>query len=190
VNVARRRAQTADYLASEIQRLFERYQDNGRQSGNDRVNDTFQRIIEKEYYAQISDSYELRILKDVGNRTEEDVAKSTGDRQVASLSFIPSLVSLARDRYESEEDSKYFSGGIHPMLMDSPFGYLDPTYQERVSQRLPEMGDQVIVLVTESQWSDAVAGVMATIAGQQYELEYDNDRQYEYTDMVATEGVA
>jgi DNA sulfur modification protein DndD len=118
------------------------------------------------------------------------VAKSTGERQVASLSFIASLVSLARDRYESEEDATYFSGGIYPMLMDSPFGYLDPTYQERVSKRLPEMGDQVIVLVTESQWSDAVAGEMAAIAGQQYELEYENDRQYEYTHIVATEGVA
>ena len=189
-NVARRRAQTADYLAAEIQKLFERYQDNVRQSVNDRVNDTFQRIIQKEYYAQISDAYELRILKDVGNTTEEDVAKSTGERQVASLSFIASLVSLARDRYESEEDATYFSGGIYPMLMDSPFGYLDPTYQERVSKRLPEMGDQVIVLVTESQWSDAVAGEMAAIAGQQYELEYENDRQYEYTHIVATEGVA
>jgi DNA sulfur modification protein DndD len=189
-NTARRRAQTAGYLGQQIETLFRRYQNNVRESVNNRVNETFQRIIEKQYYAQISDDYELRILKDVGDTTEEDVAKSTGERQVASLSFIASLVSLAKDRYQSEEDATYFSGGIYPMLMDSPFGYLDPTYQERVSQRLPEMGEQVIVLVTESQWSDAVAGEMEAIAGEQYELEYYDGQQYDYTEIVSRGSVA
>jgi DNA sulfur modification protein DndD len=189
-NLARRRAETAGYLGQQIDTLFKRYQDSVRQSVNDRVNETFQRIMEKQYYAQISDTYELRILKDVGDTTEEDVAKSTGERQVASLSFIASLVSLAKDRYESEEDATYFSGGIYPMLMDSPFGYLDPTYQQRVSQRLPEMGEQVIVLVTESQWSEAVAGEMEIIAGEQYELEYHDGQQYDYTQIISKGGAA
>lgn len=189
-NVARRRSQTASYLGSQIESLFIEYQDRVRQSVNDRVNQTFRSIIEKEYYAQIGEEYSLRILKDVGDTEEEDVAKSTGERQVASLSFIASLVSLAKDRYESEEDATYFTGGIYPMLMDSPFGYLDPTYQQRVSQTLPEMGEQVIVLVTESQWSDAVAGEMAAIAGQQYELDYKENQQYDFTEIVATEGGA
>jgi DNA sulfur modification protein DndD len=187
---ARRRAQTAEYLGEQVEALFERYQNRVRESVNDRVNSTFRSIIEKQYYAQISADYDLRILKDVGDTQNEDVAKSTGERQVASLSFIASLVSLAKDRYESEEDATYFSGGIYPMLMDSPFGYLDPTYQERVSQTLPDMGEQVIVLVTESQWSEAVAGEMAKIAGQQYELDYQAERDYDATDIVAVEGSA
>lgn len=127
-------------------------------------------------------------MKDVGETEEELVAKSTGERQVASLSFISSLVSLARERYESDQDATYFTGGIYPMLMDSPFGYLDPTYQRRVSQKLPEMADQVVVLVTESQWSDAVAGELADIAGQQYELQYHDEHEYEYTEIAATGG--
>lgn len=189
-NLARRRAQTAGYLGGQIGSLFVKYQDRVRENVNDRVNETFGTIIEKEYYAEISPDYELRILKDVGETEAEDVAKSTGERQVASLSFIASLVSLAKDRYESEEDATYFSGGIYPMLMDSPFGYLDPTYQERVSQTLPAMGEQVIVLVTESQWSDAVAGEMEEIAAQQYELDYHEGQDHDYTEIVKRGGVA
>jgi hypothetical protein len=70
--------------------------------------------------------------------------------------------------------------------MDSPFGYLDPTYQRRVSQKLPEMAEQVVVLVTESQWSDAVAGELADIAGQRYKLQYHDEQKYEYTEIVPT----
>lgn len=191
---ARRRSQTTQYLNDRVTALFGKYQDEVRQNINDRVNDTFQQIIAKGYYAEITEDYGLKILKDVGSQESVDVAKSTGERQVASLSFISSLVSLAKDQYESDEDAIYFKGGIYPMIMDSPFGALDPTYQERVSRVLPEMGEQIIVLVTESQWSDAVAGEMAHVAGQQYHLKYndpttDEDIEYEYTEIVSEGGM-
>ena len=187
--LARQRAQTAQYLHDHVSGLFEKYQNDVRQSVNDRVNETFQKIIAKAYYAEITEDYGLRILKDVGGQ-ESVVAKSTGERQIASLSFISSLVSLALERYESGEDAIYFKGGIYPMIMDSPFGALDPTYQQRVSRVLPEMGEQIIVLVTESQWSGEVAGEMSQVAGEQYYLEYydptaDDTVEYEYSQIVS-----
>lgn len=189
-DLARRRAQMAEYLRDRIDELFQKYQDEVRKSVNERVNDTFREIIVKDYYAEIDDDYSLRILKDVGSEETIPVAKSTGERQVASLSFIASLVSLARERYHSEEESIYFSGGIYPMIMDSPFGYLDPEYQKRVSSVLPEMAEQVVVLVTQSQWTTEVAGEMDAIAGERYRLKYhdpseDEFAEYEYTEIVS-----
>ncbi|MFC7214305.1 AAA family ATPase [Saliphagus sp. GCM10025334] len=189
-DLARRRAQMAEYLRDRIDELFQKYQDEVRKSVNERVNDIFRDIIAKDYYAEIDDDYSLRILKDVGSEETISVAKSTGERQVASLSFIASLVSLARERYYSEEQSIYFSGGIYPMIMDSPFGYLDPEYQKRVSSVLPEMAQQVVVLVTQSQWTAEVAGEMDAIAGERYRLKYhdpseDPSVEYEYTEIVS-----
>jgi len=135
-DLARRRAQMAEYLRDRIDELFQKYQDGVRKSVNERVNEIFRDIIVKDYYAEIDDDYSLRILKDIGSEETIPVAKSTGERQIASLSFIASLVSLARERYHSDEESIYFSGGIYPMIMDSPFGYLDPEYQKRVSSVL------------------------------------------------------
>jgi DNA sulfur modification protein DndD len=187
---ARRRAQTAAYLHDRIETLHADYQDQVRQDVNQRVNDIFQEIISKDYYAKITDDYSLRILKDVGEQKEVEVARSTGERQVASLSFIATLVSLARERYESDENTAYFTGGIYPMIMDSPFGYLDPDYQQSVSRMLPGMADQVVVLVTQSQWSDAVAGEMDAVAGERYYLRYhdpaeDGDAEFEQTEITS-----
>lgn len=192
--LARRRAQVAAHLQSQISALFKQYQDDVRQSVNDRVNDIFQDIIAKDYYAKIAEDYTLEILKDVGETSHIPVAKSTGERQVASLSFIATLISLARERYESDEDATYFKGGIYPMIMDSPFGSLDPTYQTRVSHMLPKMARQVVVMVTQAQWSEEVANEMEHVAGERYYLDYhdpaeDPDTEYEYTDLVRKNGV-
>lgn len=188
-DLARRRAQTTAYVSDLLDQRFNQYQDEVRKSVNDRVNEIFQEIIKKDYYAQITDSYELDILKDIGEREAVPVAQSTGERQVASLSFISTLISLARERYESDQDATHFTGGIYPMIMDSPFGYLDPDYQQGVSRVMPEMAKQVVVLVTQAQWSEAVAGEMSNIAGQRYYLEYHDpaeepDTEYEWTQIV------
>jgi DNA sulfur modification protein DndD len=187
-DLARRRAQTAAYLRDRIESLFSQYQDEVRQNVNGRVNDIFTDIIEPDYYAQITEDYKLKILKNVDGQKGVEVAKSTGERQVASLSFIATLVSLAKERYESDEDATYFTGGIYPMIMDSPFGSLDPTYQQKVSRMLPEMAHQVTVMVTQSQWSEEVAGEMEKVAGKHYHLEYyDSDDPgvaHEHTKIV------
>jgi DNA sulfur modification protein DndD len=191
--LARRRAQAAAYLQSQVSMLFRQYQDEVRQNVNERVNEIFQNIIAKNYYAKISDDYSLQILKDVGETSEIPVAQSQGERQVASLSFIATLISLARERYESDENATYFKGGIFPMIMDSPFGSLDPTYQERVSRMLPEMAQQVVVMVTQSQWSEAVANEMEQVAGEHYYFDYHDPGEeystdFEYTDIVRKSG--
>jgi DNA sulfur modification protein DndD len=183
---ANRRRLAAQQLRERLEGLFQRYQDQVRQRVNERVNEIFTEIIAKEYYAQIADDYSLRILKDVDSTEAVSVAKSTGERQVASLSFIASLVSLAREQHESEDESNFFTGGIYPTLMDSPYGYLDPTYQRKVSRVLPKMSEQVVVFVTQSQWSEAVESELDAVSGYKYHLEYDNPAtgdgvQYEAT---------
>lgn len=190
--LADRRRYVAGHVRDHIQGLFDDYQHEVREEVNERVNDIFRDIIAKDYYAQIDDDYSLRILKDVDEQEAVSVAKSTGERQVASLSFIATLVSLAKERYESDSDSIYFTGGIYPVIMDSPFGYLDPVYQQKVSKTMPQMAGQVVVLVTQAQYSDEVKREMDHIAGKKYELVYhdpaeDPDARYEYTEIREVE---
>lgn len=187
---ARRRQLTARYLREKLETLFEQYQHEVRENINDRVNEIFQDIIAKDYYAKIDDDYSMLVLKDIGSQQEVSVAKSTGERQVASLSFIASLVSLAKERYESDDEAIHFKGGIYPVIMDSPFGYLDPEYQRKVSSMMPKMAEQVVVLVTQSQWSDAVEGELDRVAGRKFHLDYHNPQEdrsidYEFTEIEA-----
>ena len=52
---------------------------------------------------------------------------------------------------------------------------------------MPERSRQIIIFVSDSQWSKEVAGEMREIAGRQYRLEYtdaDEGEGYETTDIT------
>jgi DNA sulfur modification protein DndD len=82
----------------------------------------------------INDNYGLSILDEAGRPVAE---RSAGAEQVVALSLIDGLNKVAR-RYD-------------PVVMDTPFGRLDKRHREKVLQYLPEMAEQVILLVHEGE---------------------------------------
>lgn len=171
--VAKRRWLAAEQTKAAIRDQFEKMQDLVRKLANDRVQEMFSSIARKDLEASITDEFELRIESDVGEHSTE-VNKSSGETQIASLAFIGSLVAIARERYEQETEAQYFSGGIYPIVMDSPFGALDKEHRRQVAKIIPELGNQVAVFVTDSQWEGPVQEEMEPIAGAQYTLEFDD----------------
>lgn len=170
--LARQRRQAAAEVRKQLGSSFEELQHRVRDWSDQLVRETFNEVATKDYEAEITDEFELRIRDQLENEYLE-VEKSRGERQIASLTFIASLTQIARERYLSDTDSDYFTGGIYPIVMDSPFGSLDKDHQSQVSETIPEMAEQVIVLVTDSQWLGPVANALSDIAGKQYKLEYD-----------------
>jgi len=148
-------------VRQQLESSFDQLQTRVRNWSNKLVDDTFAEIATKEYKAEITDEFELRIKDQIQDEYLE-VEKSRGERQIASLTFIGSLVQIARERYESSSDSEHFSGGIYPIVMDSPFGALDSDHRRQVSAVVPRMAEQVVVLVTDSQWRGPVANELGT----------------------------
>lgn len=178
--LARRRMQATAKVQQQLQASFDGLQDRVREWSNTLVSETFDEIATKEYEAEITDEFELRIRDRLQDEYLE-VDKSRGERQIASLTFIGSLVQIARERYESDTETEYFSGGIYPIVMDSPFGALDDEHRRTVSHVIPRMAEQVVVLVTDSQWRGPVANELNDIANRQYRLEFDpGDRENTY----------
>jgi DNA sulfur modification protein DndD len=187
---ARRRFLAAQRAREELEEKFEAYQDQVREQVDDTVKDIFDDIISKNYWTEIGEDYSLDVYKEVGGRDEliSTVPTSTGERQVASLAFIGALTYLTREQYRSSENNVYFQGGVYPLVMDAPFGYLGTDYQRGVSKKIPKLADQVVVLVTEPQWEAEVKGNLERHAGSQYYLEYhdpeeEDDIKYEYTEI-------
>lgn len=60
------------------------------------------------------------------------------------------------------------------MFLSTPFGALDDEHRRQVARLLPDLGNQVIVLVTDSQWGGPVESEMGEIAGAQYTLDFDD----------------
>jgi DNA sulfur modification protein DndD len=187
--LARRRMQATSKVQQQLEESFEQLQNQVREYSNDLVSKTFDEIATKGYEAEITDEFELRIRDQLQGEYLE-VDKSRGERQIASLTFIGSLVQIARERYESDADAEYFSGGIYPIVMDSPFGALDDDHRRTVSRVIPRMAEQVVVLVTDSQWRGPVASEMNEIASRQYRLDFDEgdgDTSYPRTRIVEEE---
>ena len=155
-----------------------------RERTQEKIGEIYSNFVKKPYWAVISEEYELNILKRVGDE-EIPVGMSTGERQIASLSFIGGLVDIARDQYEQKRDSMYFKGGLYPIIMDSPFGYLDKEYRQEVSEGIPRLAHQVVVLVTATQWDGIVEDSMKSKVDKIFNLEYhdpdEDDVEYEFT---------
>jgi DNA sulfur modification protein DndD len=170
--LAKRRQQAAEAVKRELEASFANLKDKVRKWANEEVRSRFGEIASKNLTAEITPEFKLKIWQEVGdNRVEVD--KSTGERQIASLAFIGSLVNIARSRYEEDPDAEYFTGGIYPLVMDSPFGALDKSHRRQVSRVIPTLANQVVVLATDSQWEGPVQTEMSSIAGEQYWLDFD-----------------
>jgi DNA sulfur modification protein DndD len=185
VERARKRMEAAGEVRSQLLESYEQLKDRVREWSNSLVGETFDSIAKKEYSAEINDDFELRI-RDKMSDDYLEVDKSRGERQIASLTFIGSLTKIARERHESNSEEEYFSGGIYPVVMDSPYGALDDEHRRTVSQVIPTMAEQVIVLVTDSQWRGPVASELGE-ADKQYRLEYkpgDKANTYPRTEVI------
>ncbi len=146
---------------------------------NDEINSHFKKIIDRGYWAELSEDFVLSIRKSVAVQegTDDqvlDVAQSTGQRQVTSLVFIASLVSLARRRGEIPTIIKGLTGAEYPMVMDSPFGQLSTRFREGVARWLPDLAPQVIIFASSTQYEGAVANVLrqSKRIGKRYYLSY------------------
>lgn len=151
----------------------------------DRISKVYSEFLRKGYKVSLSSNYELKVMNEMGT----EVSLSQGERQITSLSFIGAVVDIAREEYKSIEKQEFNEGGIYPIVMDSPFGSLDSDHRNRVAQGIPNLADQVIVIVSTSQWRGEVSEQMADVIGKEYKLLYNDprhnkDNPYEFTNII------
>ena len=152
-----------------------------------RIQEIFSEISFTPYIPQLSEKYEL-ILEDnaIGNSTI--VAASTGENQILSLSFIGGIIDRVRE-WSEKEVLMMPSSSTFPLVMDSPFGSLDQTYRRQIAKIIPRLANQLIVLVTKTQWRGEVEAEIADIVGKQYVLTYHSskpDCEQDFIDLGAS----
>lgn len=184
-DIANRRMKKAQLISDALSSLRESLSNQVRVELSERVDRTFQSIIRKPVRAIIDEEYKLQVLKTAPTGEEYVVAEqSTGERQVTSLSFISSIISLAKERHNKK--SLFFQGGLYPLVMDSPFGALDDDYRSKVAGEVSQLAEQVIMFVSNSQWKGNVKSACENKVGKSYQLIYhspkiEESKQNEYT---------
>ncbi|MBX7134377.1 MAG: AAA family ATPase [Fimbriimonadaceae bacterium] len=176
---AQRRVDAVEDCAGILDRILEAETQDLRPLLNAEIDAHFRKIMTKDYWAELSESYTLRIRKNVSsgeddaNPAKVDVALSTGERTVTSLVFIASLVALAKRRSEIPTILKDVSGSAYPVAIDSPFGSLS-VFREGVARHIPELAPQVLLLVSPEQYNGQVEKAMneSGRVGKRYYLTY------------------
>ncbi len=180
---AQRRLNAVEESVALLDRILKHEIEDLRPVLNAEIDNHFKKIIDRGYWAELNEDFKLTIRKSVAldalegageKPLEIDVALSTGQRQVTSLVFIASLVSLARRRAEIPTILRGLSGSEYPMVMDSPFGQLSTQFREGVARWIPSLAPQVIIFASSTQYEGPVAEVLrqSRRIGKRYYLCY------------------
>ena len=185
--VSQKRIQGAAEAISRLQEVRKRLEIQFRNSLEAKVGEIFSSISFTPYIPRLNDSYELTLIEETSG-IATPVAASTGENQVLSLSFIGAVIDRVRQWSQSSTligvDSSTF-----PIVMDSPFGSLDETYRQQVARAIPKLANQLVVLVTKTQWRGEVASIISDRIEREYVLTYYSSKPNCQEDWLKLRGV-
>lgn len=150
-------------LTEDLVRVFEvakgRFREELRTSVETSATDIFRQLTNEPEFGglRINDNYGLEIIDSRGDIV---AGRSAGQEQVVALSLIAALNRNAR------------SGA--PVIMDTPFGRLDPEHRSNILRFLRHFADQVFLLVHGSEVSDADLAIIAGDIQAEFELHRDD----------------
>jgi len=170
----RRVAATRDALVL-LEKIFDVRTQHTRISLDAEIKRIYNSISYKPRVPELSENFQLDLLHP---DSRESAAKSAGENQILSLSFVGALASVARARFEetAKESAGNVRGGIYPIVMDAAFGKLDANYQRDVSVALPQLAEQVVVIVHKAQ-GEGVLEHLTERVGRSYVISYATPKQ-------------
>ncbi len=160
--LAQRRIDAVEACADILENILAAETEDLRPLLNFEIDKYFQKIIDRDFWAELTPDYTLKIRKNVSgaiDHVQTDVGLSTGQRTVTSLIFIASLVALANRRSEIPTILQGASGSSYPIAIDSPFGSLS-IFREGVATYIPELAPQVLLLVSPEQYDGQVEAAL------------------------------
>ncbi len=144
-----------------------------RKNLEEKVNEIFTKMYHGKRKVIIDENYSYRLAGlELSSDFQDKAEESTGLDTVTSFSFITGIVALAKEKLWSEnnESSQEDLASSYPLVMDAPFSNVDEQHVENVSNVLPTIANQVIIIVMHKDWKHAEE-VLAKRVNRIYELE-------------------
>lgn len=149
--------------------LLQQYEEEARNTLETDISKILETVAHRPYKCRIEPSFAIDLMYMDGR----SVPRSGGENQLLSLLFIGSLVKFAASRIN---DDRFIlkPGTIAPLILDAPFGQLDPYYQKDVASYIPKLAEQVVLLVSSSQGNKGVLEALEPFVGAEYVLFSEN----------------
>lgn len=152
----------------------------------EKVNSFLGQFVRQDYRAKMDkNSFDIRLF----DRNNVQVAESDGQGLLLSLTFISSLIELARERKNASGEI-LTPGAIAPFIIDAPFGVLDNKYKGNVAESIPQSVGQVVFFLSSSHWEGTVEENIRDKVGMEYNLvlEVEADRDAKAEDEITIQG--
>lgn len=174
--LALRRLTAVREVIERISESKDRFERKFRADLSKRVRALFEQISFKPYVPEITAEYALQLRNPAGGMPLP-VAAGQGESQILSLCFIGGVISLAREYQARKEHLPGPDSSNFPLVMDSPFGNLGDGYRRQVADHITRLADQVIIMVTNTQWRNEVEQSMRGRIEKAYVLKYYSPKQ-------------
>jgi DNA sulfur modification protein DndD len=168
--LAQRRLQITQAAIDKLTEIRHQQESEFRSQLEQRVQEIFSQISVTPYLPKITERYEL-ILVETSSGKPEIVPASTGENQILSLSFISGIIDRVR-AWSGQKMLAAPASNTFPIVMDSPFGSLDRILRRQVAQIIPNLANQLVILVSKTQWRGEVEAEVTPKIGDQYVLTY------------------
>jgi DNA sulfur modification protein DndD len=149
--------------------LLQQYEVDARNTIQEQINEILSTVAHRDYKCRLNPNFSIDLTFSNGLPTP----KSGGENQLLSLVFIASLVKFAASRID-DESLILKPGTVAPLVLDAPFGQLDMSYQKDVASYIPQLAEQIVLLVTSSQGNERVLEALQPYIGAEYLLFSEN----------------
>lgn len=174
--IARDRVVVAQEAKERIEESRRRFELMIRENLVKKVRGLFDVISYTPYVPEIADDYSLSLRESAGGMPL-GVASSQGESQILSLCFIGAVIAITKEYQARKERLPGLDGSVYPIVMDSPFGSLGPTYRTQIADHITKLADQVVIMVTNTQWRGEVEQSTKDRIGHRYILEYYSPKE-------------
>jgi DNA sulfur modification protein DndD len=184
--LAQKRIATAQEASDRLNEVRTRLEQQFRLALEQKVQSIFSFISFTPYIPKLSSSYQLTLVKNTSG-VELPVAASTGENQILSLSFIGGIIDRVR-QWSQRNTLMGYDSSTFPIVMDSPFGSLDRIYRRQVAKAIPQLANQLVILVTKTQWQGEVETETARLIDREYVLTYYSSKSDCESDSIELAG--
>jgi len=170
--LANRRVSAAVDAQERLGQVYENLNERLRKKFEVSINKYFHQISVTPYEARLDWAYSLELF-DPSINVPIPVARSQGESQVLCLSFIAGFIDLAKEWSAQSQKNIIGPENVeYPIVMDSPFGALDSTNRRYVTKHINRIADQVVMMVSSTQWRGEVSDSSIGKVGKSYVLSY------------------
>ncbi|MFC1876242.1 AAA family ATPase [Thermodesulfobacteriota bacterium] len=134
-----------------------------------KMNNIFKEAISgrENAFIELSSEFEMSVKKIMEDGGTKILPKSGAQSQITCLSFITSIIQLAKENL-NKPNNMFVRGGLYPLVLDSPFGVMAEDYRKRATKMLTDNTYQLVILVAPQQWDESIEKELTEHIGYRY----------------------